>query len=184
MPARKPAKPDSIRVIAAKLNMSLGHVRDAMKDGIDPHDASAMKAWKANRRVRVDERSDLSRETPPTDSPSIEMTLDEMERAIRAKGITVAEATVLKRQIEAMKQLVWVRRESKQLLSIQEVNARDVRIGAAVSAALRALENELPALCLGLPLERSRPLVKDRTRQIQAMLADELSAFWKENEPT
>ena len=72
----------------------------------------------------------------------------------------------------------------KELLPLTEVNARDVAIGAAMNAALRALENELPALCLGLRLERSRPIVKDKVRAIQAMLADKLSEFWTENQPT
>jgi hypothetical protein len=40
---------------------------------------------------------------------------------------------------------------------------------------------DLPQICLGLPLERSRPLVKERIRAIQAQLADGLSEFWKDH---
>jgi phage terminase Nu1 subunit (DNA packaging protein) len=65
-----------------------------------------------------------------------------------------------------------------ELISRSEVETSDTRIGAAVAAAMKALETELPQLLLGLSLERSLPITKEKCRAIQTMLADEQSAFW------
>jgi len=67
------------------------------------------------------------------------------------------------------------------VISRSEVDQRDIKIGSAVAAAMRALETELPQLCLGLPLDRSRPVVKEKVRAIQTILADGLSEFWKDH---
>jgi hypothetical protein len=172
-------KQKTVRVIAAELGMSLGQINEAKKAGIDAHDVKALRKFKAGIPPRVDSRSEYS--SPSKPGPSSEMTLDEIERALMAKGISVAEATTLKRQLEGLKLAAAVRKEMNQLLSRDEVGQRDIRIGAAVSAALRVMESEIPQLCLGLPLERSRPLVKERIRAIQGQLADGLSQFWAEH---
>jgi hypothetical protein len=57
----------------------------------------------------------------------------------------------------------------------------DLRLGSAVAAALRVMESEIPQLCLGLPLERSKPIVKNYIRKIQRDLSDGLSQFWKDH---
>jgi hypothetical protein len=178
MPAKKPK---TIRVIAAELDMSLGHLRDAMKAGIDPQDRKALKKWKATIRPRVDSRSDMAEPPKSKATRTAEMTIEQIVSALKAKGITVAEATTLKRQLEGLKLAIQIDKESNRLLSRADVHMRDTRIGSAVAAAMRALETELPQLLLGLPLERGRPITKEKCRAIQAMLADELSEFWKEH---
>ena len=172
-------KQKSVRVIAAELGMSLGQINEAKKAGIDAHDIKGLRKFKATIPPRVDSRSEYSRPAAPASGG--EMTLDEIERALKAKGITITDAKVLKTQLDGLKQAAAVRREMNQLLSREEVANRDRKIGAAVAAALRVMELELPQICLGLPLERSRPLVKDKIRSIQAQLADGLSEFWKEH---
>jgi hypothetical protein len=89
--------------------------------------------------------------------------------------------TLLCRKLEveiALKKIQLDEAEGR-MIARSEVDDRDLRIGAAVAAAMRMLETELPQLCLGLTLDRSRPLVKDKVRQVQAILADGLSDFWK-----
>lgn len=172
-------KTKTVRVIAAELGMSLGQINEAKKAGIDAHDIKALKKFKAGIRPRVDSRSEYS--APSQKTGGEYMTIDEIESALKVKGISVSEATTLKRQLEGLKLAANVRKEMNQLLSRDEVGRRDTRIGAALSAALRVMETEIPQLCLGLPLERSRPIVKERMRHIQGMLADGLSEFWQEH---
>jgi len=64
------------------------------------------------------------------------------------------------------------------LVPRDEVKAHFIRTASALAAFVRALEQEIPSLCLGLPLERSRPAAKARIRLLQAMLADSQSEFW------
>jgi hypothetical protein len=71
------------------------------------------------------------------------------------------------------------KRTRGELIPRDAVKLSDTKIGCAVRGFSKAIENELPALCLGLPLERSRPLVRARLRELQEMLADEFSEFWK-----
>jgi hypothetical protein len=70
-------------------------------------------------------------------------------------------------------------RVRNEVVSIAEVKLSDTQIGCAVAAFAKSIEVELPALCLGLPLERSRPLVRARLRELQTMLADKFSEFWQ-----
>jgi hypothetical protein len=175
MPA---SKQKTVRVIAAELGMSLGQINEAKKAGIDAHDIKGLRKFKAGIPPRVDARSEYS--APSNPEQSGEMTLDEIERALKSKSIDITQAKILKTQLDGLKLAAAVRKEMNQLLSRDEVAQRDIRLGAAVSAACRVMETELPQLCLGLPLDRSRPLVKERIRSIQAQLADGLSQFWQE----
>jgi hypothetical protein len=69
------------------------------------------------------------------------------------------------------------------LVHRSQVIADHIRIGSTIASFLRAWEREVPALCLGLPLHQSLPLVKARTRELQSLLADMQSSFWK-SQPT
>jgi hypothetical protein len=86
-----------------------------------------------------------------------------------------------KLEVEIELKKIQLAESEGRVISRADVHMRDTRIGSAVAAAMRALETELPQLLLGLPLERGRPITKEKTRAIQAMLADELSEFWKEH---
>ena len=61
-----------------------------------------------------------------------------------------------------------------------EVERQHVAIAMATKAFLRRWEREIPSLCLGLSLTQSMPLVKARTRELQNLLADMESSFWKD----
>jgi phage terminase Nu1 subunit (DNA packaging protein) len=64
------------------------------------------------------------------------------------------------------------------LIPRAEVERQHVAIAMATQAFLRRWEREIPALCLGLSLSQSMPLVKARTRELQNLLADMESEFW------
>jgi phage terminase Nu1 subunit (DNA packaging protein) len=75
-------------------------------------------------------------------------------------------------------------RAAGELIARADAVADHVRIGSAVACFIRALERELPQLCLGLPLAQSAPLVKKRVRLLQSQLADMQSEFWKDHPTT
>ena len=64
------------------------------------------------------------------------------------------------------------------LISKEIVADQHRRIALAVQVHLRRIENEIPQICLGLPLERSRPLVKDFIRKTQLQVAQNHPDFW------
>jgi hypothetical protein len=164
------------RQICKESGLSLSQWQQAKDAGIDVKDLDAMKAF----RQTINPRNRGGKETPVRDASaeSGTMSLADLEAALGAKGITPNEALTLQRQINAMKQLAQYRQAMGQLISRDEVEAGFVRIASAQQAFLRMFEKEIPALCLGLPTSQSAPKVKDRTRQMQNMLADLESEFW------
>ena len=184
MPAKKDPQKDSIRVLAAKAGLSLGQINRAMKQGIDPTDLAALKKYRDATPPRIDSRSELSRDpSPKTNSgnpESLEMSIDEIQRALRAKGISATDATILKKQLEGLKIALAVQKEQNKLIQRVEVEAAFTKIGAALNAAFRVAESEIPQRCNGLPLSESRPITKEIMREIQAKLADSESEFWKD----
>jgi hypothetical protein len=106
------------------------------------------------------------------------MTIEQIESALRTKGIDITSAKILKTQLDGLKAAMAYRKETNDLLTRDEVKAAFVRIGASMNAALRVAEAEIPQRCLGLPLAESRPIAKEILRGIQAKLADHESEFW------
>ena len=72
-------------------------------------------------------------------------------------------------------------RERGKLVPRAEVEELLVRIAMAMQSYLRRYEREIPALCLGLTLSQSTPLVKARTRELQDVLANTSTDFWNEH---
>jgi hypothetical protein len=66
-----------------------------------------------------------------------------------------------------------------ELVAKTQVQAYLVQIAMATQSFLRRYEREIPQVCLGLTLPQSMPLVKARTRELQNLLADTESEFWK-----
>lgn len=72
-------------------------------------------------------------------------------------------------------------RERGKLIPRHEVEELLVRIAMAMQSYLRRYEREIPALCLGLTLSQSIPLVKARTRELQDVLSNTSTDFWNEH---
>ena len=66
-----------------------------------------------------------------------------------------------------------------ELVAKTQVQAYLVQIAMATQSFLRRYEREIPQVCLGLTLPQSMPLVKAKTRELQNVLADTESEFWK-----
>lgn len=71
-------------------------------------------------------------------------------------------------------------KEKSKLISRAEVEEHFKRAAIAMQSFLRRYEREIPALCLGLSLSQSTPIVKAKTREMQDHLADLNSEFWNE----
>jgi phage terminase Nu1 subunit (DNA packaging protein) len=72
-------------------------------------------------------------------------------------------------------------KERGKLVPRAEVEEHFVRAAMGIQSFLRRYEREIPALCLGLTLSQSTPLVKGRTRELQDLLASMESEFWKDH---
>jgi hypothetical protein len=160
--------------------LSLSQWQKAKKSGVDVKDLDAMKAF----RQTINPRNRGRKETPPADpgDDSEWMSLDELEKALGRKSITPNEALTLQRQINAMKQLAQYRQAMGQLISRDEVKDHFIRCATSIQSFLRKFEKEIPALCLGLPINQSSPKVKDRIREMQAEWANLEGEFWSDHQ--
>jgi hypothetical protein len=166
--------------MCAATGLSLSQWQKAKEAGIDVKDLDAMTAF----RQTINPRNRGGKETPPS-KPSGDsewMNLDEMEKALGMKGITPNEALTLQRQINAMKQLAQYRQAMGQLISRDEVKDHFIRCATSIQSFLRKFEKEIPALCLGLPINQSSPKVKERIREMQAEWANLESEFWNDHQ--
>jgi hypothetical protein len=160
--------------------LSLSQWQKAKEAGVDVKDLGAMTAF----RQTINPRNRGGKETPPINpgDDSEWMSLDELEKALGRKNITPNEALTLQRQINAMKQLAQYRQAMGQLISRDEVKDHFIRCATSIQSFLRKFEKEIPALCLGLPINQSSPKVKDRIREMQAEWANLEGEFWSDHQ--
>lgn len=137
-----------------------------------------MKAFRKTLNMRAPnvKKADLS--TPPPESGS--MSLGEIEEQLRRPDLDPNTARTLKLRIESLRGMVKYQAEMGKLISRAEVEEHFTRAAMAMQSFLRRYEREIPALCLGLSLSQSTPIVKAKTREMQDHLADLNSEFWNE----
>ena len=168
------------RQMCEATGLSLSQWQKAKEAGVDVKDLGAMTAF----RQTINPRNRGGKETPPINpgDDSEWMSLDELEKALGRKNITPNEALTLQRQINAMKQLAQYRQAMGQLISRDEVKDHFIRCATSIQSFLRKFEKEIPALCLGLPINQSSPKVKDRIREMQAEWANLEGEFWSDHQ--
>lgn len=166
------------RKICEATGLSLSQWQQAKDAGIDVKDLDAMKAF----RKSIIPRNRAATETRSGDSGGEggQMSMEDLEKALGAKGLGPVEALTLQRQINAMKALAQYRQAMGQLISRDEVRDHFVRAATSIQSFLRKFEKEIPALALGLPINQSAPKVKDRIREMQAEWSNLEGEFWHE----
>lgn len=167
--------PTSARNICKEVGLSLSQWQKAKDAGIDVKDIEAMRAF----RKTLNMRGNGKKETPPTESGT--MSFEQIEAELRRPDLDPNTARTLKLRIESLRGMVKYQAEMGKLVSRAEVEEHFVRAAMGIQAFLRRYEREVPALCLGLPLSQSVPIVKAKTRELQDMLASMESDFWKDH---
>lgn len=170
-------KPPTQAEVIAATGLSKSQIHKALKEeGIGPKDIPALKKYRGTLNTRSDDRPRAT--TPESGVVSGEMTLEQIETALKAKGISTNDARTLKIQLEGLKAATALRKEMNQLVSRDECREAWTKLGAAIGAALKTAESEIPRVCQGLTLAQSLPLAKAKMREIQEKLYDAESEFW------
>lgn len=147
---------------------------EAKRQGVDPWDRKAMKEWQDSRRHRIQPGTEI---TEPEAAGA--QTLEQMEDALR-KAQSIDDVKILKEKLTALKTAVQVRRETRELISLAEVEERDIRIAAVVKAGILKLCNDSSPMCEGLGAAEIHGVLLRQGTQVLEMMADEQSAFWQE----
>ena len=78
---------------------------------------------------------------------------------------------------------IWIPlEESGKLISIEEVDERDVKIGYAIRAGILKLCNDTAPMVEGLDAAKAHAVLTEQGRAILEMLADGTSEFWRDQE--
>jgi len=142
----------ALEAISKRSELSVKYLRELHRAGM-PLELSEALDW-------IDDRPDQS----PTDGA----TVGELRKA---------RLELLRLQTE--KAEIELAARKGELISRAECNESDFKIGSAVKAGMLALENKIPALCLGLPLNRSAPLVKKAVREVLQDLHEHSPKYWR-----
>ena len=172
-------QPTTARAICKEAGLSLSQWKQAKDGGVDVTDIEAMKAFRKTLNTRAPHTKKVDLSTPPAESGS--MSLAEIEEQLRRPDLDPNTARTLKLRIESLRGMVKYQAEMGKLISRTEVEEHFTRAAMAMQSFLRRYEREIPALCLGLSLSQSTPLVKSKTREMQDHLADLESEFWNEH---
>ena len=172
------SKPGSARSICKEVGLSLSQWQKAKNAGIDVKDIEAMRAFRKTLNMRGNGKKETGDKQPEEMG---EMTLEQMELQLRRKDLDPNTARTLKLQIDSLRGMVLYKAAMGKLVPRHEVEELLVRIAMSMQSFLRRYEREIPAICLGLQLSQSTPLVKARTRELQDVLANTASEFWKDH---
>lgn len=147
---------------------------EAKRQGVDPWDRAAMDAWLGSRRHRIKPGATVSGE-----EAGGAQSLEEIEDALR-KAQDIDTVKILKEKLLGLKAVVQVRQETKELISVGEVDARDVRIAAVVKAGVLKLCNDSAPMAEGLDAAAIHAVLLRQGTIILEMMAEEQSAFWRD----
>lgn len=156
----RPKTPTTVALekIAARAGFTTKYARELHRAGM-PLTIKPALQWISNRPDPVSP-------TDPTD--------DDSPQALRRQRIKLTKA-----QAERAEHMLAVQRG--EYISIEEHNAIGARIGAAMDAAFKAFEREVPTALQGLQIPAARQRMRDEVRKMRILLADDQSALWKEN---
>ena len=171
-------KNDSVRALAAEAGLSLSQIAKAKAEGVDCKNPAALAAYRARTNTRSDGKAAQHPDQPEI---PVEMTLEEMEAALRSKHLSTNDARTLQIQIAGLKGAIALRQQMNQLLSRAECCENQAKTAHALGGFIRALETELPSLCYGKSMGEAKALVRDKVRELQGILADCQSEFWKDH---
>lgn len=147
---------------------------EAKRQGVDPWDVSAMEEWLGKRRHRIQPGAAIE-----TGDAQEAQSLEDIEDALR-KAQSIDTVKILKEKLLGLKAVVQVRQETRELISVGEVDARDIRVAAVVKAGVLKLCNDSAPMCEGLDAASIHAVLLKQGTQVLEMMADEQSAFWKE----
>jgi hypothetical protein len=144
---------------------------EAKRQGVDPWDRKAMEAWMKSRRHRIKPGTKLAQEVATA------QTLEQMEHAIRS-ATNIDDVKILKEKVLALKGIVAVQTDTRELVPVGEVRQSMTRVCSAARGELMKLTSDLPPRLEGLPASSMSKIIKAEIIAILTRLSDETSALY------
>lgn len=149
-PRHRPGEP-TLKEIGAALNLSIRRISQLHQAGMPVRTIAEAISWRAEQEGAA--------------------TGDDSVAELRKRRIAL---------LRQQERLAKIAADEKAGLLVSRAACREswTKLGVAMQGFWRALERELPAAVLGLPLDRSIPIAKQLIRKQQGLLTDRESEFW------
>jgi len=161
--------------IASENGLTSNQLEAAKKTGIDPRDPDQLAAWLAKKRHRVQPGAKMALPAATATAQSLE----EMELAIR-KAQDIDTVKILKEKVLALKGIVAVQMETRELVSVGEVRQSITRVISAARGELLKFAADIPPRAEGLEASAIQKLIQAEVIEILTRLSDETNAIYAE----
>lgn len=172
----------TLQQLADDYSVSVPTIRRAKADGVDVQDRDSFAAWvktKAKRPhawingVPWEQGNDASKDLHQATAEEHDL-MDEARKALNYD-----EARTLKTRVDAMHRIRQIKILENEYIHKDDVGDAFTRIGAAVHAALKQCEADLPAMVEGLAAAESKKKIGVYMQQIAGILSDAKNKFYQ-----
>lgn len=147
---------------------------EAKRQGVDCWNVTAFETWKSGRRSRI---------KPGTKTTAPEavtaQTLDEIERAIRS-ATNIDDVKILKEKVTALKGIISVQIESKELVSSGKVREAATACHSVIRAELLKMTSDLPPQLAGLSETKIQKVLRENIIEILDNLSNAQSKIFND----
>ena len=166
--------------LADDYNVSLSTVRRAKVDGVDIYDRQAFVDWVySNKKRPPGWQNGVPWEQDDKPNPHM-ATAEERDLMDQVRNaVNYDEARTLKTKIDGIHKLRQIEILEGDYIHKDEVVQDMTRMGAAVQAAHKQCQADLPAMLQGLSAAQAKIKIKEYMLRIDGMLADETSKLYK-----
>ena len=145
---------------------------EAKRQGIDPWSVQDMEEWLKGRRHRIKPGTKLTE-----DQSSNAQTLEQIEDAIR-KAQDIDTVRILKEKVMALKGIVAVQQETRELVPSGEVRESMTAVYSVVRAEMLKLTSDLPPQIAGLGEAKIQSILRTAIVDILTRLSDSQSKLF------
>jgi hypothetical protein len=169
-------KDKTLAEIARENNLTQNQIKAAGKAGVDAKDPEQLAAWLAKKRHRVQPGAKLA---TPDGEELLPQTLEEMEHAIRCAR-DIDSVKILKEKVAALKGIVSVQMETRELVPVGEVRQSMTRVVSAARGEFLKLAADLPPRIEGMEAAAIQKVIQGEVIEVLTRLSDEMNALYAE----
>ena len=169
--------------LADEYSVSTATLRRARADGVDVHNRDEFAHYILNTKAKRPHAwiNGVPWEQEATDDNPHQATSAERDLMEQVRtAVNYDEARTLKTKIDGIHKLRQIEILEGDYIHKEEVMADLTSIGAAVAAAHRQCQADLPAMLEGLTAAKAKSKIREYMLKIDAMLADEAGKLYKQ----
>ena len=156
--------------------VTLDQINAAKSNGVDIWNDEAVKVWLETKRHRIKPGAEMSEDIGAT------QTLAEIEEAIK-RATNIDDVKILKEKVLALKGIVSVQQETRQLVPTSEVREEIVRCVSITRAELMKITSDLPPRISGLSEGAIQKILSEEIRSILTNLSSEVGCLFSVDTP-